>query len=428
MNNPLGVAARGKGVLNAARRALIISSRYGITPGKMDNTLGHFSRILDEYECGGTFPLVAAALARNRGVAEKYQSKHFEYAIHGYYHIDHKAQPLEKQVEHFSRAKQTFEAQGIAVNGFRCPYLRWNDDTITAIKHAGLLYDTSQVVAWDAAKDDETESYRRVLGFYGAVSANAHLALPRIDNGLVRIPYCVPDDEALIDRLVFDSAQAMNKPWLAILRQTYQRGELFTLGLHPERIYLCEKPLRATLEAALQLRPSVWFARLDAIARWWLDRSEAKADVRAAENGTYHIDVTGPDGLTILARGVDIRSESRDWDGVYRQLEGSRFTVQSEAKPFIGVSAKSSPYLVSFLRQQGYIVETTENDASHSVFLHKETFGYDEEKAMVESIEKSEKPLVRLGRWPHGARSALCVTGDIDALTIWDYYLRFVGR
>jgi hypothetical protein len=32
------------------------------------------------------------------------------------------------------------------------------------------------------------------------------------------------------------------------------------------------------------------------------------------------------------------------------------------------------------------------------------------------------------GHWHGGARSALCITGDIDALTLGDYALRIVGR
>jgi len=36
-------------------------------------------------------------------------------------------------------------------------------------------------------------------------------------------------------------------------------------------------------------------------------------------------------------------------------------------------------------------------------------------------------PLVRFGTWPHGHRSALAVTGDIDALTFWDFVHRMRG-
>ncbi|HSL45266.1 MAG TPA: polysaccharide deacetylase family protein [Anaerolineales bacterium] len=428
MNNTIGVAVSGKGLLKTARRAAVISTRYGLTSRKMDNILAHTARILNEYDCAATFPLVTAALVRNRGVAEKYESQNFEYAIHGYYHIDHKSVPFELQAEYFSKARQKFEERGLTVSGFRCPYLRWNADTLKAIKQAGLLYDTSQVIAWDVAKEYESESYRRVLGFYGAVSANDYLALPRYDDGLVRIPYCVPDDEALIDRLEFASADALNNPWLAILEATYQRGELFTLGLHPERVYLCETALRETLKAARQLRPQVWFASLDVISSWWLDRSNAQVSLRAEPNNVYHMEVTGPEGITLLARNAEVLSENQPWDGDYVQFNGTQATIRSASRPVIGVSSRSHPYLLAFLRQQGYIVETAEEGQQYSIFIDRETFAYEEEKALIENIEMDPAPLVRLGRWPNGARSALCVTGDIDALTIWDYYFRFLGK
>ena len=428
MNNTIGVAVNGKGLLNTARRAAVISGRYGFTARKMDNILAHLARILNEYDCAATFPLVTASLARNRGVAEKYESRNFEYAIHGFYHVDHKALSFEMQAEYFTKARQKFEEYGLTVSGFRCPYLRWSGDTLKAIKQAGLLYDSSQVIAWDVVQGNESESYRRVLGFYGAVSANDYPALPRVDNGLVRIPYCVPDDEALVDRLEFVSGTAMDNPWLAILKETYRRGELFTLGLHPERIYLLENALRETLQAARQLRPHVWFATLDAISRWWLDHANVQVELSIEDERMYQLDVRGPEGITLLARNVDVMSESKDWDGMYSQVSGTRVMVRSESKPWIGVSTRSHPYLADFLRQQGYIVEPAEEGHTHSIFIDRENFGYEDEKALIEKIESSRTPLVRLSRWPNGARSALCVTGDIDALTIWDYYLRLIGR
>ncbi len=428
MNNALSIAAKGKGVFNTARRAAVIMGRYGITAHKMDGILAHFAHLLDEYDCGGTFPLVAAALSRSRGVAEKYQGRNFEYAIHGYYHIDHQQLSFEQQAEHFSRARLKFESQGLAVSGLRCPYLRWNGDTLAAIQQAGLLYDSSQVIAWNVAKENESESYRRVLGFYGAVSADEHLALPRLEDGLVRIPYCVPDDEALIDRLRFGSDGTADNPWLAILRETHRRGELFTLGLHPERIHLCEAALRETLHAARQLRPSVWFARLDVISRWWLELADAQVQMRSEANGLHRVNVSGPKGVTLLARNVDTLLEGKYWDGVWSRLNGTSVTVQSEMRPVIGIPPASPTRLSAFLRQQGYIVETMEDGKACSLFIQRESFGHENEKALVGEIEKSTAPLVRLSRWPDGAHSALCVTGDIDALTIWDYYLRFVGR
>jgi hypothetical protein len=66
----------------------------------------------------------------------------------------------------------------------------------------------------------------------------------------------------------------MPKTWLEILRRTYELGELFSLSLHPERIYFCEEAFRAVLSRARSLSPIVWIARLDEIASWWRSRAD----------------------------------------------------------------------------------------------------------------------------------------------------------
>jgi len=47
---------------------------------------------------------------------------------------------------------------------------------------------------------------------------------------------------------------------------------------------------------------------------------------------------------------------------------------------------------------------------------------------LIETIEASPGPLVRYWRWPDGAKSALAVTGDMDALTLLDYAARLLAR
>jgi hypothetical protein len=51
-----------------------------------------------------------------------------------------------------------------------------------------------------------------------------------------------------------------------------------------------------------------------------------------------------------------------------------------------------------------------------------------DERPVLDEIEGGTFPLARPGRWPDGARSALSLTGNIDALTIWDYASRFCRR
>ena len=138
--------------------------------------------------------------------------------------------------------------------------------------------------------------------------------------------------------------------------------------------------------------------------------------------------MNGPDGVTVLVREVEVKAETDVWDGVYRRVRDTRFRLQSAQRPFIGVSPASAPYLTNFLRQQGYIVEPADSRGTHALYLDLPSFGYEDERSLLPQIETSDCPLVRLGRWPNGARSALCVTGDIDALTLWDYGLRFLEK
>ena len=201
-----------------------------------------------------------------QGRRGKYQAHNIEFAVHGYYHVDHSLLSLDEQISHLGKARQLFQQRGVTCDGFRCPYLRWNEDTIAAVAATGFQYDSSQGLVWDVANNLETETYRQVLQFYGAVPAQDYPALPRIDGEVLRIPYCLPDDESLIDRFHLPPHQPEPNPWLAILDETYRRGDLFTLGLHPERIRLCKTWLTHTLRRAhvttsgLRRRGSWWRA------------------------------------------------------------------------------------------------------------------------------------------------------------------------
>ena len=46
------------------------------------------------------------------------------------------------------------------------------------------------------------------------------------------------------------------------------------------------------------------------------------------------------------------------------------------------------------------------------------------EMDIVQTVEASPSTLVRFGAWPDGSRSALSITGDIDAMTLVDFMLR----
>ena len=422
-----GSATRLRGPLRLLRRAEVICGRYGLTSAKMVRTLDRFVEVLGQYRCGATFPITTAAFARHSKALEKYRAQDIELAVHGYRHVDHTRLSLDAQVQQLTDARRLFDARSSPAVGFRSPYLRWSAETIAAAHAAGFLYDSSWGLVWDVAAGAETASYRHVLAFYRAAAAAEYPALPRLEDGLVRIPYCLPDDESLVDRLRLAPGAAMSDCWLAILDRSHELGELFTLGLHPERIRPCEVSLADTLAAARAKSPAVWIARLDEIARWWVARTAATVTIAAGADGEIAMDVEGPAGVTILARNVELLTPAEPWEGAWRIARGSGVRFRAGTRPFIGVSGRSSGSLVSFLRQQGYVVERADSSREHGLYFDRPAFSHEDERGLLVVIERSPRPLVRLGRWPNGSRSALCVTGDIDALTIGDYGLRLFG-
>jgi hypothetical protein len=428
---PVAVALKGKGLGTLSRRVLTISQQYGVTVTTMDRALGQLAQILQEYECRATLPITTVALARNSGVIQKYQAQGIEFAVHGYRHIDHSQLSLVEQTEHFRKAGQIFREHGINFKGFRCPYLRWNEATLAALSQTDFAYDSSPSLFWAKAEKYATNSYYRALDFYGAQPLADYPALPYFDakKNLVRIPYCLPDDESLIERLQWSSVAEMNQIWPAMFHHIHAQGELFNLGLHPERTSDCAQALIATLQAVRAVKSEVWRARLDEITTWWRERSAATVEATNSQSNLWQLTVKGPVGTTLLLRSLEVKTTSEPWFDSYRRAsDGTSCTVQSHQRPFIGVSPDSPPGLVSFLKQQGYIVEISNEADLYSFYLNRRIFSQQDERPLLTQIEETNFPLARLGRWPDGARSALCITGDIDALTIWDYSLRFLGN
>ena len=117
------------------------------------------------------------------------------------------------------------------------------------------------------------------------------------------------------------------------------------------------------------------------------------------------------------------------WDGPYRQLKTQSVTVPVEPRPFVGLPPNVSAHVVSFLGQQGYIVDAGETATRCGTYIDAPTLArLTSDVELVEIIEASPGPLVRYGRWPDGAKSALSVTGDLDALTLLDYASRLAAR
>lgn len=61
MVNPVAIAAKGNGYAALIKRARAVSERYGLIIARMDRALRLFVSVLQDYDCGASFLLTAAA-------------------------------------------------------------------------------------------------------------------------------------------------------------------------------------------------------------------------------------------------------------------------------------------------------------------------------------------------------------------------------
>lgn len=412
-----------RGAGNLVRRSVQIATRFGPNPERMGGRFERFMDILDEYAIRPTFPITALPMSRNPSFAHRLLERGAELAVHAWSHIDLAALDLEGQRTHMGRAVELFRSCSVPFTGFRAPYLHWNEDTMRVVGEFQFRYSSNQTVWWDvldanSMTPQQKEGMQRGQAFYRPLPVSDVRALPFRRDGFVEIPVSLPDDEIPLDRMYIHDAGYLSEMWRRILDASYQRGELFTLQLHPERIDFFAGALRGLLTDARSRKPKVWIATLDEIAQWW----DAKARNRAQfvrEGDHFRVEVSACPGTTVFVRA----------NGPERAQTPATFVVESLARPCVGVAPGSSREALTVLADLGYIVEVGERADGYAVHLGRvERDDFAAIDACRRVIDESRKPLVRFGTWPDACKSALSVTGDIDALTIWDFMHRFHGQ
>jgi peptidoglycan/xylan/chitin deacetylase (PgdA/CDA1 family) len=431
----IGQLLRSKGLVNLLRRAWTIVARTGVTPARMRHALLQFADLLDRHGAQATFPVTAVALARHPGVFRQVLTRAptVELAIHGHRHVDLTMLSDDQQATAAEQAAALFRAHAIPFVGFRAPYLRWNDSLLTALEAAHFWYDSSQSILWpalDGAAMDasQSEAVRLLREFCQPLPAEDYPALPHRFGRLLEIPVSLPDDEMLVERLRMRDNESIASIWLAALRQCHARNELFVLQLHPERFPRCAEALQSVLQQAQTLRPRIWFTNLRGVTTWWQQKREMRLDLLRKEEGLWEIAAEGPHSATLLVRDADVPGHSASWSGSYQRVTERRFVLQANHRPGVGVSPAAPLELVRFLTDQGYPVEVTDRRDGHAVYVSQESFGQKDMLPLLTEIEAASGPMVRWACWPDGAGSAMAVSGDVDALTIWDYLKRPFGR
>ena len=420
----LAVSLQSRGASATFARTAQVFARFGATTSAMARRLERFQAIASAHGVRPTWPTTACVLERHPALLQRYAEAGVELALHGLVHGDHAALDGPRQRATIARAIDLFARSGLQPTGFRGPYLRYNGATLDALRALGIRYHSSQAVVFPlvAAPPDAAAAaqYAFALRLYGALDAHAVAVRPRLRDGLVDIPVAVPDDEILLDRLRLREP-ALSAQWLHVLELTYERGDLFTIQLHPERIGELAAALETTLKAARGRRPAIYTARLEDIARWWLRRSKFLLRVRRDGDARYRVSLTADADATLLVRGLAV--PAAPWSGREERCELRAFDVQTERSPVVGVSRRSPAAVIRFLTEEGFATETSDDRERYGAYVDVDDGDWSE-ASLLAAIAAAPGPLVRVGRWPDGARSALAVTGDIDALTLRDFITR----
>lgn len=428
--NLLRYLMESRGPVNAARRLSVIGLRFGLSSARMARALRDFSKIGQQYGCTPTLAVTAVLLERYPKVFQPLPET-VELAVHGYVHTDYSRLDESAQAEHMERALRAFDRLGLSPEGFRCPYLRWNQESFHVASRFGLTYGSNRALAWDVVQPESVgprawAAYEKGLRLYGAGEAAQGLSLPsRVDGALLDIPASLPDDEAMVDRLGLRGGAQAAAIWMRMLEQVHQRGELLTLILHHERVAILREALEAVLSSARGYRPPVWVAPLKEIARWWSDRLAWRLQVQRREDGSYQVVAPDAPGAAVVVRGVETEPAAVPWFGRYCLVPASSFTIRGLRAPVLVPDRECPPALTAFLQEEGFAVGEDAAAGTEGLRISGYTsFAEGDKRALVDFIEGSDAPLVRLWRWPNGARCALSVTGDVDGMTVLDFLRR----
>jgi peptidoglycan/xylan/chitin deacetylase (PgdA/CDA1 family) len=417
---------RERSVGYMALRSIALTKRYGVTSPKGKRRVLACVRQLASHGCHPTFPIPGWVLRRYSEFSRTLQAMGAELAIHGYQHVDFRSLSLAESGQQFVRAAEAFQECGIQADGYRCPYLSATEELKSAIPNGLVQYSSNRAIWWGDAVPAgiaRTPVFENLRRFYRAECSSAFVSAPRLANGLVEIPCSLPDDLQLADGLTLGAA-GIQQVWTDMLHRIHHRGELFVLLFHPESYEHCNQALENVLREAKRMRPGVWIAQLRDVSRWWQEKAGFSADVWLSWPGGLRLRFNCSERATVLVRHLDA-ADLEPWSASYQMLNGRTLTVASDVRPFVGLAPDVPARVVSFLEEQGYILERGETARDCGVYLDADWGSrHKTEVQLIDHIESSPAPLVRFWRWPANARSALCVTGDLDALSLTDYLSR----
>jgi peptidoglycan/xylan/chitin deacetylase (PgdA/CDA1 family) len=439
--NLVSFSIKTKGTHNFARRLGTVFTRFGFSETRTRQALCTIISSLQNYGAAPTFFIPAVVLRRHPELIAEIARNGVEIGIHGYVHNDYRFLSKSEQHEQTRQAITVFQSTHVPYQGFRNPYLGWTEESLQVFAQLGFTYESNEAVIHDVIDYEYLppllkSGYEKSLALFQATPCNAYTLRPHFEGTLLRIPTSIPDDEMLFDRLRITDPKEVGSIWSRVLQRVYDLGGLYTLNLHPERAILCKRALDILLFYAHSRPQPVWVARLGDVAQWWKERSQFRLNITTCGSDRWLVEATCAPRATLLARHLIVRDQPTvPWDDADICISSHRFTVQAATCPCIGVSSETAQEVVDFLHEQGYpVVRCSPEEADrNALYLDMlEGLGTTREErvqrrsALVEQIEHLEAPLLHFGCWPNCNRAALGVSGDIDSVTIQDFFLRII--
>jgi hypothetical protein len=348
-----------RGLRFIIQRASILLNRYGITPARAKTRIEDSLTSMARFGFSPTLFTPGVVVKRYSRFIQSLQSKGAEIAVHSYQHIDLNSMKVEDANGQLNKAILIYKNKRIEAHGFRCPYLSCSEELLDSVS-AGLFSYSSNRAIWLELphinqKTGQSVIFNTLRKFYNPKSFAETICIPRFRSKLIEIPVCVPDDLQLHDGLNLDS-EGISQAWIEMLHQTYQRGELFNLIFHPELGSVCEQSFIDLLGHATQLKPGVWVARLCDIGDWWREKSGFSVNINSSPTGLQLSFVCSP-RATILVRGLDTTGLGQIWEGTYYRLRSNTLIIPEKTHPFVGIDTDIPEGTISFLRNQGYLLE-----------------------------------------------------------------------
>jgi hypothetical protein len=139
---------------------------------------------------------------------------------------------------------------------------------------------------------------------------------------------------------------------------------------------------------------------------------------------------------TLLARYLTVENQAvTPWVDNNMCVQSRSFIVNAVQFPCIGVSPQAPKEVIDFLYEQGYPVVRCTEDEAHTYALYLdllEGFGATREEqarrktSLVQQVEGLAAPFVYFGCWSNESRAELSISGDIDSVTVQDFFLRIL--